>query len=150
PDLATAVDWVLEGHARLLTALLPVVSAALKARVVLIGGLARAGKTSAARGLQEHLQALGRTAHVVSLDGWLRPVAQRPEDGGVLLRYNLDVAHDALDELRRTERRVTRSLPVYDRATRLSQAGPSVSVGQDDTLIVEGVPALIDERLLAL
>lgn len=150
PDLAAAVDWVLEGHARMLSTLLPVVPAALGARVVLIGGPARAGKTSAAQGLREHLQALGRSAHVISLDSWLRPVEQRPEGGGVLPRYDLDTACEAIDELRHAEVRLDRRLPVYDRDARSAVPGPYVSVGPRDILIVEGVPALMDKRLLGL
>lgn len=150
PDLATAVDWVLDGHARLLSALLPAAEAARTSRVVLIGGPARAGKTSAAQGLREHLQALGRTAHLVSLDSWLRPVDQRPEGGGVLLRYDLDAAVDVVAAVRAAEGRLDLPLPVYDRYERRAAPGPRVSVGPADVLIVEGVPALMDERLLAL
>lgn len=150
PDLSAAVDWVLEGHARMLSALLPVVSAALGARVVLIGGLARAGKSSAAQGLCEHLKALGRTTHVISLDGWLRPVEHRSEGGGVLLRYDIDTAYETIDELCRSKRRLDRRLPTYERRARRSVSGSSVSIGPTDILIVEGVPALMDKRLLAL
>lgn len=150
PDLTAAVDWVLEGHARMLSALLPVIPAALGARVVLIGGPARAGKTSAAQGLREHLQALGHTTHIISLDGWLRPIEQRREGGGVLLRYDFDTACKTINELRRAEGRLDHRLPVYDRVTRRAAPGPSVSIGPTDILIVEGVPALMDKRLLVL
>jgi len=148
PDLAAAVDWVLDGHARLLGALLPAAAAARTARVVLIGGPARAGKTSAAQGLREHMQALGRIAHVVSLDGWLRPVDQRPEGGGVLLRYDLNAAVDVVVAVRAAQGRLELPLPVYDRDERRAVPGPRVSIGPEDMLIVEGVPALMDERLL--
>jgi D,D-heptose 1,7-bisphosphate phosphatase len=150
PDLAAAVDWVLEGHAQLLDALLPVAGAARNARVVLIGGPARAGKTSAAQGLREHLQLLGRTVHVVSLDGWLRPVDQRPEGGGVLLRYDLDAAVQVAAVVRAEQGRLALPLPVYNRDTRCAEPGSRVSIGPADTLVLEGVPALMDERLLAL
>ncbi len=149
PDLAAAVDWVLEGYASTLRALLPVVPAALDARIVLIGGPARVGKTTAAQCLSEHLHALGRTAHVISLDGWLRPHEQRPEGDGVLLRYDLDAACETIEELLHAEGRIARHLPIYDRDVRCSLIGPSLSIGPDDVLIVEGVPALMDERLLA-
>nr|WP_297383167.1 HAD-IIIA family hydrolase [uncultured Roseateles sp.] len=150
PDLAAAVAWVLEDHARLLAALLPALPSALMARVVLLGGPARAGKTSAAQALREHLQALGRTAHVVSLDGWLRPVEHRPEGTGVLQRYKLDAARAEIEELRDSKGRLDRRLPVYDRDERRAVEGPTVSIGPADLLIVEGVPALMDDRLRAL
>lgn len=48
PDLATAVAWILDGHPALLRRLAPVALAALQARLVVVGGFARAGKSSAA------------------------------------------------------------------------------------------------------
>jgi D,D-heptose 1,7-bisphosphate phosphatase len=150
PDLAAAVDWVLEGHARMLRTLLPVLPVALSARVVLIGGPARSGKTSAAQGLREHLHLLGRLAHLISLDGWLLPIEQRREGGGVLMRYDLDGACEIIEELRCAEGRLDRQLPVYDRASRRVISGSFVSVGPRDILIVEGVPALMYERLRLL
>lgn len=150
PDLAAAVGWVLEGHTRMLSTLLPMLDAALRAKVVLIGGPARAGKSSTAMGLREHLEALGRTTHIISLDGWLRPVEQRPEGGGVLLRYDLDAAIGMVDKLRRVEGRIVERLPVYNRESRCAVNGPPLSIGEPDILIVEGVPALMDKRLLSL
>ncbi len=150
PDLAAAVSWVLEGHADLLTKLLPIVPSALEARVILIGGPARAGKTCASQGLLEHLQALGRQVHIVSLDGWLRPVHQRSDSGGVLDRYNMDAIYSFIEEIRHAKGRLDRCPPTYTREKRLTVQGPRISVGPSDTVILEGVPALMDDRLLSL
>lgn len=148
PDLDAAVDWVLTGHAHLLSVLLPVVSSALGERIVLIGGPEYVDKASVAQGLKEHLQVLGCSAHIISLDGWRRPSDQQPrEEVG---QYDFSAARKTIDELRCAEGRVNMRLPVYDCFTKLSHLGPSLSIGPSDVLIVEGVTALMDEPLLAL
>lgn len=150
PDLAAAVDWVLQGHAQLMQRLLPVVQQAIDARLILIGGLARAGKSSAAQCLSEHLQLMGKKTHIIALDGWLRPLNQRPEGTGVIARYNMAEVADLVDNIKHANDRVVHYLPVYDRAKRASPGFRHLSVGPDDIVIAEGVPALLDEQLLSL
>jgi histidinol-phosphate phosphatase family protein len=150
PDLAAAVDWILNGHTQILRELLPVVTAALGARVILIGGPTRGCKTLASQGLLEHLNALGRTAHIVSLDDWLPPIDQWENVGEVLLRCDLEAVHDVIQELRQTTVRYDLNPPICNGAERGSVPGAAISIGPDDTVIVEGASALLDERLLAL
>lgn len=150
PDLANAVDWVLDGHADLTRRLAPVAVQAMSGkRLVLIGGLARSGKSFAAQVLKELLHALGREAHVVSLDGWLKPKAERKEGAGVLQRYDLQAASAALRTAASAfSARVTLVEPVHDRASgRVGRLSLSHSVGPEDVLIVEGVPALLMQEL---
>ena len=90
PDLPAAVSWILDGHPAMVRRMAPVAAAALRARMVVIGGLARTGKSSAAQVLREILADLGRTAHVFPLDSWLKPAAERTEGTGVASRYDLD------------------------------------------------------------
>jgi uridine kinase len=150
PDLKAAVDWVLQGHVKASQILLPALPAALGARMILIGGPARAGKGSIAQVLAEQLANLGKTTHVLSLDGWLRPVDQRPEGTGVLERYAMDEAVEQLSALRAISTRIIFYAPVYDRDLRSSLIRRRMSIGPDDVLVVEGVPALLDARLIAL
>lgn len=151
PDLAAAADWILAGHAQTARRLASVASASLDARLVLFGGLARAGKSSAAQVLKELLHGFGRRAHVVSLDGWLRPAQERPEGAGVLARFDTERMLRELSEIVHSRDRLPLRVSVYDRATRgmLGQA-LDLSIGPDDVLIVEGVPALLLEPLRAL
>ncbi|TXD99722.1 HAD-IIIA family hydrolase [Mitsuaria sp. TWR114] len=142
-SLTDAVQWITVGHDRARRRLAPVALAALDRRVVLIGGLARSGKSSAAQVLKELLAVLGKEAHVISLDGWLKPGTQRGEGTGVLDRYDLPAAAVELGALARAEQRVDFEEPVYDRFARdQAPRGERHSVGRDDILIVEGVPAL--------
>lgn len=60
-DLAEAVSWILDGRPAMIQQLRPVLAAAVDARLVLIGGAARAGKTFVGRLLGEMLEAVGRT-----------------------------------------------------------------------------------------
>ena len=151
-DLADAVDWILEGHAGLTRRIAPIaVQACLGSRLVLIGGLARAGKSYTSQVLSELLHALGRQAHTISLDGWLKPKTIRTEGCGVCERFNLAAASASISKATCSDSRFVLSEPLYDRLTR--NAGAQYvehSVGPEDILIVEGVPALLMEDLLRL
>jgi uridine kinase len=87
---------------------------------------------------------------VISLDGWLRPVPERPEGAGVLARFDLDRAFQDIADIvaARTPRSV--SWPRHDRNTRTLRAAPPQVVEPDDLLIVEGVPALLHAPLREL
>ncbi|MBO9688670.1 MAG: HAD-IIIA family hydrolase [Mitsuaria chitosanitabida] len=148
-DLAAAVRWILNGHAAMARRLLPVAAASAATRLVLVGGPARSGKSFAARVLAELAAAAGRKAHVLSLDGWLRPAAARTEGSGVLNRYDLDAALATITPLLRAEGRQWIRVPVYDRHDRQARATTTTSIGPDDLLIVEGVPALMCSPLVA-
>ncbi len=149
PDLPAAVDWILRGHAAMARQLLGVAARAVRARLVLIGGAARSGKSSTARVLAEQLALCGKTAHVVSLDGWLKPAAQRQEGAGVLQRYDLGAFVAAITPLMDAGGRKPLDVSLYNPRLRASNAIQHLSVGADDVLIVEGVPALLDQFLLA-
>ncbi len=152
PNLLDAVEWILGGHAELSERLAPIaVKVRRKTRLVLIGGLARAGKSYAAQVLKELLHVLGCQAHVISLDGWLRPRSERSEGTGVLARYDLGAATAAIREAMNSNSRVLLSEPLYDRFTRTAGTQRiDHSVGSNDVLIVEGVPALLMTDLLGL
>jgi D,D-heptose 1,7-bisphosphate phosphatase len=149
PDLLAAVDWILRGHAATARLMLPVSATAVNARLVLIAGPARAGKSSVARVLAEQLSAAGRMVHVLALDGWLKPVGQRPEGSGVLDRYDMNAASVALVPIIASASRHWLQWPCYERKSRTVYAGPTISIGPDDVVIVEGVTALMDFKLLA-
>jgi D,D-heptose 1,7-bisphosphate phosphatase len=150
-DLAAAVGWILEGHPTLLGRMAPVAAAAADARLVAIGGLARTGKSSAAQVLKEAVSALGRTAHVIAIDSWLKPVARRSEATGVTARYDVEDMLATVARLVGHPGRTTLELPVYDRANRtMYQRRRQLQVDPEDLLIVEGVPALLVGGLVEL
>lgn len=152
PDLADAVEWILNGHDDLTRRLAPIaVEASRCTRLVLIGGLARAGKSYAAQVFKELMHVLGIHAHVVSLDGWLKPKSERLEGSGVCERFDLTAASAAIETAICSNSRLVLLEPLYDRFSR--NAGAQFiehSVGPNDVLIVEGVPALLMDDLLGL
>jgi len=149
PDLPAAVNWILRGHASMARQLLSVTAAAANARLILVAGPARAGKSCTARVMAEQLGAAGRFVHVLPLDGWLRPINQRPEGGGVRDRYDMEAIMAALKPILEDGGRHWLPLPLYERKSRSARLGPVRSIGPDDVLIVEGVPALMDPALRA-
>lgn len=149
PDLTDAVEWVLDGHADMTRRMAKIaVTASNSKRLVLVGGLARTGKSFAAQVLKELLFALGREAHVVSLDGWLKPKDQRFEGTGVCDRYDLKAAGNVIATVALSKtREVLREL-LYDRVARIAgDLAIEHSIGPEDILIVEGVPALLMNEL---
>jgi len=150
PDLEDAVEWIIEGHADLSRRIAEIgVAASQDKRLVLIGGLARAGKSFAAQVLKELLFALGREAHTVSLDGWLKPQDQRSEGTGVCDRYDLQSAGSAIAAVLRSKGRELLCEPIYDRATRAPYPRAiEHSIGPKDILIVEGTPALLMDEFV--
>jgi uridine kinase len=150
-DLPAAVAWILAGHQVLSRRLAPVAVAALDKRLVLVGGLARSGKSSAAQVLKETLAAFGRTAHVLPLDSWLKPQGERAEGTGVGARFDIDRFLTTLRPIIRSASRHSLALPIYDRARRSIYQQPlDLSIGPDALLIVEGVPALMVDELVSL
>jgi histidinol-phosphate phosphatase family protein len=148
PDLSAAVAWILDGHPAMRRRLEPVAEAALRARLVVIGGLARTGKSSAAQVLREILADQGRTAHILPLDSWLKPVAERTEGTGVASRYDLETMLTTVRSLLGLQTRASVSLPIYDRARRAPYSRTvEMSIDPSDVILVEGVPALLVEEL---
>jgi histidinol-phosphate phosphatase family protein len=152
PDLADAVDWILSGHAELTRCVAPIaVAASRDIRLVLIGGLARAGKSYTAQVLKEMLHVLGCQSHIISLDGWLKPLSGRAEGSGVCERFDLSNASAVITSATCSNSRVVVLEPVYNRLAR--NTGPQFiehSIGPNDVLILEGVPALLMDDLHGL
>jgi len=148
PDLPAAVSWILDGHPAMRGRMAPVADAALRTRLVVIGGLARTGKSSAAQVLREILADSGRTAHIFPLDSWLKPTPERTEGTGVASRYDLDAMLGMVTPLVRLRTHASVSLPIYDRARRAPYARRvDLSIAPDDVIVVEGVPALLIDGL---
>lgn len=149
PDLANAIDWILGGHVDLTRQLAPIaIEISRSCRLVLIGGLARAGKSYSAQVLKELLHALGSKSHVISLDGWLKPKSERREGLGIQERYDLATASAVISSVVRSSSRIVLNEPLYDRLARnTNKQQIEHSVGPNDVLIVEGVPALLIDDL---
>lgn len=148
PNLSSAIDWIVEGHPFIATQLLEILPSMITERLVLIGGPSRAGKSSVAQVLKEIMSFAGRKAHIISLDGWLLPANERLESVGVINRYNLKAASDLLIPIIDSKNRHWISIPMHDRKTRRIMKKDISSIGPDDCIIIEGVPALISNNFL--
>lgn len=150
-DAGAAVRWILQGHAVLSRRLARVSAAAVDARLLLVGGLARSGKSFAAQILREQLASFGCRAHVLSMDSWLKPQADRSESTGVVSRFDVDAALGTVRSLAEATEPRTIDVPIYDRTRRaMYERSEQVTVDPDDVVILEGVPALLVEELVAL
>ena len=150
PNLEEATGWILKGHARMTSELVKVATNLIKnKRVVLIGGLARAGKSIAAQVLKEVLELFGHCAHLISLDGWLKPKELRQEGSGVLERYDMPVISTLLHETANSKSRILFHEPIYDRLNRIHcDFKIEHSIGPKDILLIEGVPALLMDEFM--
>lgn len=143
-NLLEATNWILNGHPNTLQRIAPIAVQLLSGyRLVLVGGLARSGKSSLAQVLKESLLFFGKIAHVISLDGWLKSSIDRREGEGVLKRYDLELANSQISALVAAKQRQTFTEFIYDRRQRDSNSlSIDHSVGANDVVIIEGVPAL--------
>jgi histidinol-phosphate phosphatase family protein len=149
PDLGAAVAWILDGYPAVRDRLASVLPACAGARLVLIGGLARTGKSSVAQVLKEMLAENGRGAHVLPLDSWLKAESSRAEGTSVAERFDIDAASQMIRRLVDAPHPQEVELPVYDRRNRRPfTTRVRFCVAPADVLIVEGVPALMLEELM--
>jgi histidinol-phosphate phosphatase family protein len=139
-DLADAVDLIVRRYPAVVALITPIVAQVTPGTLIVVGGLARQGKTTVAAVLRHTLAARGTSAVRVSLDSWLHDEAQRGE--GVLGRYELNkFQRDIGPWLAGGE--ASFDLSVYDRLSRRqSVRRVSRRIARNDVLIVEGVVAL--------
>lgn len=149
-DLAGAVDWILRGHASVVSKLMPLISSAASSRVILLGGASRTGKSSVANVLAELLCLVGKKAHILPLDSWLKSAVERQEGAGVLNRYQMEFLIEQTEQLVSSSERFDIDCPRNDRKLRQSIQSKKISVGPSDIVIIEGVSALLEKRLLDL
>lgn len=147
-NLQDAVDWILCGHASVSRKVLSAVAASQNERLVLVGGASRSGKSTVANLLVELYGLIGKKAHILSLDCWLKSPNVRVEGEGVLARYDMNTA---IAEIVRVASAVNRDeilCPQFDRKTKRSLNSKITTINPKDILIVEGVPALMDLTLV--
>jgi histidinol-phosphate phosphatase family protein len=149
-NLTDAIDWILLGHANAVSKLMPVALSAESCRIILVGGASRSGKSTIAAVLVEIFNLIGKKAHILPLDGWLKSAEERHEDAGVLSRYKFNEIIEEAKKVALSPRRFSVAYTQYDRKLKQPQCLKTVSIGPSDIVIFEGVPALIDDRLLRL
>ncbi len=141
PDLPTAVDFILNGHGRLLTRAAELSGDIRAGDRVLVGGLSRSGKSNFSAALAESLRQRGLRTVVLALDRWLLDAKRR--GAGVHNRYELTTLESLITELDSADKVVTLPLPSYNKLHRQRlAAAESVEIGPEHVLILEGTIAL--------
>jgi histidinol-phosphate phosphatase family protein len=143
-DLAAAARFITRVHEPLAEVGSQIAQQVAEGNLVLVGGLARQGKSMLAAVLHHALIRNGLDARVLALDGFLRNLHDRKP--GVLGRYDLASVLAALAPWLCRERAIDIEVPIYDRITR-RRAGHrgNLHLMADSVLIIEGVPALLIE-----
>jgi len=116
-------------------------------RVVCVAGPSASGKTTFIKRLKVQLEVIGIHPHELSLDNYYvdRHLTPRDADGDYDYEAFEALRVDVLaDQLRRLLRGEVIRTPVYDFVTGASllDAGPSLALGADDVLLIEGIHAL--------
>ena len=144
PSLSEAVEWILDGHHRLSRVLLPIASEVCSGkRLVLVGGKSRFANNYTARVLKELLHVLGRQAHIVCVEGWLKPKADALECSGARELYDLETAASLLVTATKSHERTVLFEPLSDfKGEEALFQHVEHSIGPNDVIIVEGRPAL--------
>jgi uridine kinase len=120
-----------------------IISGAQPGHVILIGGLARLGKSTLANSIAEDLKNRNLTPVVVSLDRWIRSFNDRVKPG-VENRFDIDAVRSVLAPWLADCGDVIVSLPKYDRITRNNYSNvDNLTLSRNVVLILEGVPALL-------
>ena len=140
PDIGAAVSLILDDYPAYAAIDAPLAETVAQGDLVLIGGLARSGKSRLAATLRTALRQRGVAATSLSLDRCIRPEAERRP--GVLGRFDLDAMRTALGPWF-DGGAVDVPLPHYDRTTRRVRPGDTLNLDADTALILEGVPALL-------
>ncbi len=140
PDIGAATRLILEEFPRHAALVEPLADVVAPGDLVLIGGLARSGKSGLAATLRTVLRRRGLAAASLSLDRWaLPPDRRRP---GILGRYATGEALATLAPWLAGEA-IDAVLPFYDRFTRSVGLGDRLALPGNGVLILEGVPALM-------
>ena len=147
--LGEAVDWILESHNMMKKKLAPIaIEVSRGSRLVLIGGLSRAGKSCAAQVLKELLFSLGIKTHAISTDGWLMPPSLRKEGAGVKARYETKEIVSTITSALKDKSRSNIFERLNNKSSREIDNNKILhSVGPEDVIILEGVVALLLEEL---
>lgn len=139
-DVASAAGLIIDVVPAFERVLADTAAALAPGALVLVGGLARAGKSTAAAALRRLLAARGLRSRIVHADNWIRSHADRSE--GLLGRYDMDGLQAGLAGWLGGADAVFDE-PGYDRLRSESRPGRPVAVRADEVVIIEGVPAIL-------
>jgi D,D-heptose 1,7-bisphosphate phosphatase len=120
---------------------------------VFVGGLSRSGKSNLSCMLRDFLERKLIRAHIISIDGWLKPENDR--EPGVFGRYDCNILEQLIFELAsRGDGECIIANRRYDKGRKISLYDAQLHVLPKDVVIIEGTialhfAALIEARLSA-
>jgi len=142
PDLNFGVDFILNIYPKYINICSEYTEKIGYSDLVFIGGLSRSGKSTFASVLKKTLQLVGKNAHVLSLDRWLKNIENRTE--GVIGRYDIDGFRNFIQcILENKENNQILSLPGYHKLkNQRFDSVETIEYKNGDILIIEGTIAL--------
>jgi uridine kinase len=138
-DVTGAVEFILDVYPRIAQSLADPAGRIAPGDLVLIGGLARSGKSTVAAVLSRLLWANGLTPTLIALDSWIKEPSER--GAGVMGRFDLHKARSVLGPWLDGGSAQIR-VPIYERRTRTLLPGSSLMLHENAVVVCEGVPAL--------
>lgn len=142
PNLPAAVDFILDHYPRLLQRCEMLAQEIASGEMVFIGGPSRTGKSTLAHCLQDALKQQGKSSAILSLDGWLKPAAERSLNANVLERYDVPTILELIKSLIGRAQECRLSMPIYSKTNMQKVRAIQKQVGLQDVLIFEGTIAL--------
>jgi histidinol-phosphate phosphatase family protein len=142
-DVSEAVSFIETGYGATVALAADILSAVRPGALVLIGGLARSGKSTLASVVERELRKQGVSVLKIALDRWIVPADERG-DGDVTKRFDNDAMLAALQPWL-AGGDLAADAPFYDRVARARRDGLPLEAAVDSVVIVEGVPALLLE-----
>lgn len=142
PDFESAVRFILDIFPQALQSAQKLLRSVASGDVILIGGQARSGKTSAASVFKLALQSMGHRAHIVSTDQCL--LSDPDRQPGVLGRHDMERLEQTFKVLTTQRASVlSLALPAYQKKTRTQLPNAiQLEIAPADIVIIEGVVAL--------
>jgi histidinol-phosphate phosphatase family protein len=138
-DILEAATFIVEGHGVASRAVAPLLSRIQTGMLVRVVGRARVGKSTIAQVLLDNLRDRGFPAERLGLDAYIRSHDERDPDGGMLARFDLELARKILAPwLGGTSVNIEK--PIYLRNERKrSKLTETTHVDKDAILVLEGV-----------
>lgn len=152
-DLGAAVTFLALDFPQLVNAVNPIAGGIAAGNIILIGGLARQGKSTIASVLRYILVRAGIDTHVITLDEFL--FSHDPRGSSAPGRYGLVSIQRQLQAWRDGHGEFDIGVPNHARMARHRRLETKLHLRPQSTLIIEGVPALLldfhtDRRVVRL
>jgi len=145
-DLFEACTWIVSGYQRTKNALLPNISKILAAKIIIVSGKSRSGKSTVAQVIKDVVQALGKNVNLIHADTWLKPDRKVFENDSIISRYDMLGIETTVSNLH------AKKFPIYH--THKIRAGYSNEFSNvaevlfgDSLTIIEGIPLLLSEKI---